>query len=126
MYVTGRTRWLLRIGTGITLAFIYIPLLVILLYAFNAKRVQTWPIDEWTTEWFDKAINNPVVSSANGGLTPNTLLDPATGLVLVFGGVQMIMLGVIGEYLWRTLEQARTGVMLAASIAILATIIQLS
>jgi putative spermidine/putrescine transport system permease protein len=49
----------LRIGTGITLAFIYIPLLVILLYAFNAKKVQTWPIDEWTTEWFDKAINNP-------------------------------------------------------------------
>jgi len=28
-------------------------------------------------------------------------------VVLVFGGVQMIMLGVIGEYLWRTLEQAR-------------------
>jgi putative spermidine/putrescine transport system permease protein len=59
MHVTGGTRWLLRIGTAITLAFIYIPLLVILLYAFNAKRVQTWPIDEWTTEWFDKAINNP-------------------------------------------------------------------
>jgi dolichol-phosphate mannosyltransferase len=28
-------------------------------------------------------------------------------VVLVFGGLQMIMLGVIGEYLWRTLEQAR-------------------
>lgn len=28
-------------------------------------------------------------------------------IVLVFGGVQMVMLGVIGEYLWRTLEQAR-------------------
>jgi len=28
-------------------------------------------------------------------------------VVLVFGGIQMIMLGVIGEYLWRTLEQAR-------------------
>ncbi|MGJ3241242.1 MAG: glycosyltransferase family 2 protein [Anaerolineae bacterium] len=29
-------------------------------------------------------------------------------VVLVFGGIQMIMLGIIGEYLWRTLEQARS------------------
>lgn len=28
-------------------------------------------------------------------------------IVLVFGGLQMVMLGIIGEYLWRTLEQAR-------------------
>ncbi len=28
-------------------------------------------------------------------------------VVLVFGGVQMLMLGVIGEYLWRTLEHSR-------------------
>lgn len=28
-------------------------------------------------------------------------------VVLVFGGVQMVMLGIIGEYLWRTLEHAR-------------------
>lgn len=28
-------------------------------------------------------------------------------VVLVFGGLQMIMLGILGEYLWRTLEQAR-------------------
>jgi glycosyltransferase involved in cell wall biosynthesis len=28
-------------------------------------------------------------------------------VVLVFGGLQMLMLGVIGEYLWRTLESAR-------------------
>jgi dolichol-phosphate mannosyltransferase len=27
--------------------------------------------------------------------------------VLVLGGVQMTMLGVIGEYLWRTLEESR-------------------
>lgn len=29
-------------------------------------------------------------------------------VVLVFGGMQMIMLGIIGEYLWRTLEHARS------------------
>ena len=28
-------------------------------------------------------------------------------VVLVLGGIQMIMLGVLGEYLWRTLEEAR-------------------
>jgi dolichol-phosphate mannosyltransferase len=28
-------------------------------------------------------------------------------VVLVLGGVQMMMLGVLGEYLWRTLESAR-------------------
>ena len=27
--------------------------------------------------------------------------------VLVMGGVQMMMLGILGEYLWRTLEAAR-------------------
>src|SRR5262249_42660143 len=27
--------------------------------------------------------------------------------VLVIGGVQMIMLGILGEYLWRTLEESR-------------------
>lgn len=28
-------------------------------------------------------------------------------VVLVLGGIQMVMLGVLGEYLWRTLEEAR-------------------
>jgi dolichol-phosphate mannosyltransferase len=32
---------------------------------------------------------------------------PLMVVVLVMGGVQMLMLGVVGEYLWRTLQQAR-------------------
>jgi putative spermidine/putrescine transport system permease protein len=54
-----RARILLRIGTGLTLAFIYIPLAIIVLYAFNESRIQTWPIPGFTTEWFGKAWNNP-------------------------------------------------------------------
>jgi putative spermidine/putrescine transport system permease protein len=64
MYVTGRTRVMLRIGTAITLAFIYLPLLVILLYAFNERRIQTWPIEGLTLDWFDKAFHNPGVRDA--------------------------------------------------------------
>ena len=64
MHLSNGTRWLLRIGTGITLAFIYIPLLVIAVYAFNESRSQTWPIDGLTTKWFSKALDNPGVRDA--------------------------------------------------------------
>ena len=63
MYVTGHTP-MLRIGTAITLGFIYLPLLVILLYAFNERRVRTWPIEGLTLDWFDKAFHNPGVRDA--------------------------------------------------------------
>ena len=37
------TRIALRIATGLTLAFIYLPLAVITLYAFNDRTNQAWP-----------------------------------------------------------------------------------
>jgi putative spermidine/putrescine transport system permease protein len=59
MTLSRRARILLRIGTGLTLAFIYVPLALIILYAFNESRIQTWPIPGLTLEWFGKAIDNP-------------------------------------------------------------------
>jgi len=35
------------------------------------------------------------------------LLNPLMVVVLVMGGTQMLMLGIIGEYIWRTLAQSR-------------------
>ena len=64
MHISPGVRWVLRIGTAITLAFIYIPLIVIALYAFNESRSQAWPIDGFTLEWFDRALNNPGVRDA--------------------------------------------------------------
>ena len=58
MYVTKPVRWLLRIGSFITLAFLYAPLVVIAIYAFNTTRVQRWPPDGLTLSWFDKALHN--------------------------------------------------------------------
>jgi putative spermidine/putrescine transport system permease protein len=57
-------RWLLRLGTGLTLAFLYAPLVVIALYAFNSRRTLRWPIPGLTFEWFDKAFHNPGVREA--------------------------------------------------------------
>jgi putative spermidine/putrescine transport system permease protein len=62
--LSNGTRWALRIGTAITLAFIYVPLIVIGIYAFNESKSQTWPIEGFTLEWFDKAFHNPGVRDA--------------------------------------------------------------
>jgi putative spermidine/putrescine transport system permease protein len=59
MHLSRPARILLRIGTGITLAFIYVPLIVIIVYAFNESRIQSWPIEGLTLNWFERAIDNP-------------------------------------------------------------------
>lgn len=53
------SRWLLRGASFLTLAFIYAPLVVICVYAFNESRIQSWPIKGWTTKWFALALDNP-------------------------------------------------------------------
>jgi putative spermidine/putrescine transport system permease protein len=54
----------LRIATIAGFAFLYIPILIIILYAFNAQRVQAWPIQQYSTEWFGVAFDNPSVRDA--------------------------------------------------------------
>jgi len=58
------SRVALRVATGLTLGFLYLPLLVIALYAFNAQRVQTWPIQEYSLRWFGEAATNQAVRDA--------------------------------------------------------------
>ncbi len=57
-------RWLLRIATGAVLLFLYVPIVFILLYSFNASRGQTWPITDWTTDWYPAAVGNPKLHQA--------------------------------------------------------------
>jgi putative spermidine/putrescine transport system permease protein len=57
-------RWLLRIAAGAGFLFLYIPIVVIALYAFNAQRVQAWPIQEYSTQWFGAALDNGSVRDA--------------------------------------------------------------
>src|SRR3954469_599609 len=64
MYLSRGTKLLLRIATGLVLAFIYVPILVIVIYAFNDGRTQRWPVDGLTLTWFDKAVHNPGVRDA--------------------------------------------------------------
>ncbi len=64
-------------------AFLWIPLLLILVYAFNDSNIQSWPIHGFTTRWFRIAWNTQEVRDAvwlsvRAGLT-------ATGAALALG-----------------------------------------
>ena len=63
----GLPRWLrvaLRLSTGLILAFIYLPIGIIVLYSFNAAKVATWPITSFTLDWYVKAFNDAGIRSS--------------------------------------------------------------
>jgi putative spermidine/putrescine transport system permease protein len=82
VHLSRGTRWALRAGTAVTLAFLYAPLAVILVYAFNARRTATWPPPGLTLDWFDKAFHNQGVRHALWTSVQAGLLATAIALVL--------------------------------------------
>ena len=52
------TKIALWVWVGLVLLFLYIPIVVICLYAFDESNVQSWPIGGLTTKWFGPAIHN--------------------------------------------------------------------
>ncbi len=49
---------LLRAAVLFVILFLHVPFLIIVLYAFNGDRGQSWPITNWTTQWFGAALDN--------------------------------------------------------------------
>ncbi len=84
MRLSRRATWLLRFGVGLGLAFIYVPLIVVGTYAFNASgTTQKWPPSGLTFEWFPKALENEAareafLTSVKAGLA-------ATAIAIVLG-----------------------------------------
>ena len=57
-------RVVLRIGTWLVLGFLYVPLVILAVYAFNDSRTLQWPPPGLTLHWFAEAAANPDVRSA--------------------------------------------------------------
>jgi putative spermidine/putrescine transport system permease protein len=74
-------RWL-AIATAAVLAFLYVPIATIVLYAFNADRAQTWPIQQLSTKWFGEALANEGVRSALALSVQAALAATAVALIL--------------------------------------------
>jgi putative spermidine/putrescine transport system permease protein len=82
----AESRWVrigLRVATVAVLAFLYVPLIILVVYAFNPSRLQAWPPTGFTLDWFGEAWANPGIRRA----LVNSLLAGlgATSIALVLG-----------------------------------------
>ena len=82
MQLPRSLRALVWSATGCTLALLYIPLLLIALYAFNQSRSQTWPIPGLTVHWVLEAASNPGARDAVLLSVEVGLFATATALLL--------------------------------------------
>ena len=49
-------RGALRAAAALVLAFLYLPLVVVVLYAFNAGTINTWPPPGLSLRWFRRLL----------------------------------------------------------------------
>jgi putative spermidine/putrescine transport system permease protein len=91
VFLSRPARLLLRFGTAVTLAFLYAPLVVIAIYAFNPRRTLGWPTGGISFEWFNRAFHNPglrdaLLESLKAGLG-------ATAIAVVLGTLAALAVG---------------------------------
>jgi putative spermidine/putrescine transport system permease protein len=70
------------IATALVIAFLWIPILIILAYAFNGSVLQTWPIQNLTLHWFHEAWVDQEVRSSLWLSVKIGLIATAVALVL--------------------------------------------
>jgi putative spermidine/putrescine transport system permease protein len=79
---TRATRIGLGIATTLVILFLWIPILIILAYAFNGSVLQTWPIQNLTLHWFHEAWVDQEVRSSLWLSVKIGLIATAVAIVL--------------------------------------------
>jgi putative spermidine/putrescine transport system permease protein len=79
------SRVALRATTVVVLGFIYVPLIIIGLYAFSEARALAWPITGFTLRWWDEAFADPDLWEALG--TSFQAAAGATAIALLLGSL---------------------------------------
>jgi putative spermidine/putrescine transport system permease protein len=79
---SSRARIGLAVASVLVIAFLWIPLLLIMAYAFNGSTLQTWPISHPTFHWFHEAWRDPDARSSLWLSVKVGLVATAIALVL--------------------------------------------
>jgi len=64
MRLAPGARMALRLVMAVGLAFVYLPLLVVVVNSFNRARISSWPPDGFTLDWWARAWDNPGARAA--------------------------------------------------------------
>lgn len=83
MRLSRRSKYALNAAVAVTLAFIYVPLIVIAIYAFNSSNILEWPPPGLTTHWFSEAFHDGGARDAL--LTTIKVALIATSIALILG-----------------------------------------
>ncbi|HEX8855692.1 MAG TPA: ABC transporter permease [Thermoleophilaceae bacterium] len=59
-----RSKWIFGGTAALVFLFLYLPLALIVLYAFNKTNVNAWPFPGFSTHWFEKLWHDPEPKNA--------------------------------------------------------------
>jgi putative spermidine/putrescine transport system permease protein len=76
-------RWIFGGTSALVFAFLYLPLVLIVLYAFNKTNINAWPFPGFSTRWFDRLLHDSVPKDA--AWLSVRIATFATALALVLG-----------------------------------------
>jgi putative spermidine/putrescine transport system permease protein len=57
-------KWVFGTTSALVFVFLYLPLGIIVLYAFNKSTINSWPFPGFSTRWFDKLAHDSAVKDA--------------------------------------------------------------
>ncbi len=72
------SRWMLRVYAVLIFAFLYVPILTIIVFSFGESVYPTLPITDWTLEWYRTALTDSQLLEA---LTKSLIIAPLVGFI---------------------------------------------
>ncbi len=105
------TRRALAAWVAAVLLFLFVPIITILLYAFNPSNIQSWPISGVTLKWFSRTWDDPQVRAA-------LLLSVKVGLVATVIALLLGSLAAFGVHRFRFFGREAVSFLLVLPLAL--------
>lgn len=96
--------WTLGLAAASVVAFLYLPVVVLIIFSFNDNKLTTWPLAGFTWHWYHDAFSNKELMAALSNSIYVAVI--ATGLCVVLGvpaGIALDRINFPGKLMFRRL-----------------------